>query len=226
MNITYQVVKTKMPFNLFHRKKPGKEPEAAPTPEPTPEPAPETPVEASPEPAEPTPPVEEQVEQQAPEPESTPEAEPEAPATETEQQPQEQPVEPAVAEPQPEPEQPIVPPAEEQQQEEEPAAIPVEAAKIYLKAMPLKDLADVESVKDAVTNGNIIILRITPLAGKSIEDVKKAVNDLFEFAESVNGDIARLGEERVVICPKTVRIWREKTPAPVAKRDPLPPTTA
>ncbi len=88
--------------------------------------------------------------------------------------------------------------------------------------MPLKDLADVENVKNEVKNGNIIILRITPLAGKSIEDVKKAVNDLFEFAEYSGGDIARLGEERVVICPKAVRIWREKTPAPVAKREPLP----
>jgi len=125
------------------------------------------------------------------------------------------------------PTQPIQePPAEqpaasvEQKQEEQ---APIEPpSKTYLKAMPLKDLSDVENVKNEVRNGNIIILRITPLAGKSIEDVKKAVNDLYEFAESVEGDIARLGEERVVICPKTVRIWREKSPAPVNKNEPLP----
>jgi SepF-like predicted cell division protein (DUF552 family) len=109
-------------------------------------------------------------------------------------------------------EQPAV--SVEQKQE---TTAPVEPPrKTYLKAMPLKDLADVENVKAEVRDGNIIILRITPLAGKSIEDVKKAVNDLYEFAESVEGDIARLGEERVVICPKTVRIWREKSPAPVS----------
>jgi hypothetical protein len=85
--------------------------------------------------------------------------------------------------------------------------------KTYLKAMPLKELTDVDNVKNEVKNGNIIILRVTPLANKSIEDVKTAVNQLFEFAESVGGDIARLGEERVVICPKNIRIWREKTPA-------------
>ncbi|MEM2254498.1 MAG: cell division protein SepF, partial [Candidatus Bathyarchaeia archaeon] len=56
------------------------------------------------------------------------------------------------------------------------------------------------------------ILRITPLANKSIEDVKKAVNELCEFVESLGGDIARLGEERVVVCPPNVKIWREKTP--------------
>ena len=97
------------------------------------------------------------------------------------------------------------------------------ASKTYLKAMPLRDLGDLENIKTEVKNGNIIILRVTPLASKSIEDVKNAVNDLFQFAESIGGDIARLGEERIVICPKTVRIWREKSPAPVASSsEPLP----
>ncbi|MBT0158700.1 cell division protein SepF [Candidatus Bathyarchaeota archaeon A05DMB-2] len=85
-------------------------------------------------------------------------------------------------------------------------------AKIYLKAIPLRDLADLENIKNEVKNGNILILRITPLASKNIEDVKKAVNELYAFTESLGGDIARLGEERIVICPQNIRIWREKTP--------------
>ena len=91
--------------------------------------------------------------------------------------------------------------------------------KTYLKAMPLKDVADVETVKNEVKNGNIVILRVTPLANKSIDDVKNAVNELYQFSESVGGDIARLGEERVVICPKNIKIWREKTPS---SNEPLP----
>ncbi len=83
--------------------------------------------------------------------------------------------------------------------------------KTYLKAMPLRDLSDLEAIKNDVKNGNVLILRITPLASKNIEDVKRAVNELYEFAESIGGDIARLGEERVVICPQNVRIWREKS---------------
>ncbi|MFB3890094.1 MAG: cell division protein SepF [Candidatus Bathyarchaeia archaeon] len=93
------------------------------------------------------------------------------------------------------------------------------ASKTYLKAMPLRDLADLETIKNEVSGGNILILRITPLAHKSIEDVKRAVNDLYEFAEALGGDIARLGEERVVICPPKIRIWREKAPA---QNEPLP----
>jgi SepF-like predicted cell division protein (DUF552 family) len=88
--------------------------------------------------------------------------------------------------------------------------VKVVTGKTYLKAMPLRDLSDLESVKAEVKSGNILILRITPLATKNIDDVKRAVNELSEFAESVGGDIARLGEERVVICPPNVKIWREK----------------
>jgi len=129
---------------------------------------------------------------------------------------QEQPIakEQPAAEPQPVIEQKTAietPPPTPEKTETEP--------KTYLKAMPLRELADLENVKNEVKNGNIIILRITPLASKSIEEVKQAVDQLYTFAESINGDIARLGEERVVICPDKIRIWREKTPAQNA---PLP----
>jgi SepF-like predicted cell division protein (DUF552 family) len=127
------------------------------------------------------------------------------------------------AEPEPEPTVPV------ETAPSEPAVLvaPVEpaapASKTYLKAMPLRDLADLEGIKTEVQNGNILILRITPLATKSIESVKSAVNELYAFTESVGGDIARLGEERIVICPKSVRIWREKMPV---KNESLPTTAA
>jgi uncharacterized protein len=104
-----------------------------------------------------------------------------------------------------------------------PEALPTEnkatEAKTYLKAMPLRDLADLENIKAEVNNGNIIILKITPLANKNILDVSTAVNELYTFAEEIGGDIARLGEERIVICPPKIRIWREKTPT---QNQPLP----
>lgn len=85
------------------------------------------------------------------------------------------------------------------------------SGKTYLKAMPLRGLSDLDIVKSEVKSGNIVILRVRPLADENPEDVKQAVNELCAFVESVGGDIARLGEERVVICPQNVKIWREKT---------------
>lgn len=85
--------------------------------------------------------------------------------------------------------------------------------KAYLKAMPLRTLADVEVIKHELKLGNILILKITPLARKNVEDVKKAVDELSGFTQSIGGDIASLGEERVVIVPNFVRIWRPETVA-------------
>jgi len=127
--------------------------------------------------------------------------------------------EPAI--PSQEPTQEATMPVEEPTQtfapiEEQKMEVAEPPSKTYLKAIPLRELSDLENIKNEVKNGNIIILRVTPLATKGIDDVKNAVNELFQFSESVGGDIARLGEERVVICPKTIRIWREKSPTKVS----------
>ncbi|MCW4029704.1 MAG: cell division protein SepF [Candidatus Bathyarchaeota archaeon] len=191
-----------MPFNLFHKKKePEEEATAMPPQEETPNQ--ETATETLPK-------------EDAPQEQPTTEAPTTSPEETTTQ-------EPAAAAVETEPEQPPEPvttaPTEETKAPEAPA-------KTYLKAMPLRELSDVDTIKAEVENGNIIILKVTPLAAKSIEDVKTAINDLYEFSETSGGDIARLGEERVVVCPKNVRVWREKTPAPVVKNQGLPTSAA
>jgi hypothetical protein len=93
------------------------------------------------------------------------------------------------------------------------------SSKIFLKAMPLRSLSDLDMIKNEVKSGTILIIKVSPLASKSIEDVQKAVNDLCEFVKTVDGDIARLGEERIVITPSGVRIWREK---PIATEEQVP----
>ena len=80
--------------------------------------------------------------------------------------------------------------------------------KMYLRSFPLTTINDIEKIKDHVESNNIVILRITPLANKDVNQLKDAVQNLYTFAESINGDIARLGEERVVITPPGVQVWR------------------
>lgn len=83
---------------------------------------------------------------------------------------------------------------------------------VYIKASTLHSLDELNGIKDEVESGNIIIVKVGPLARKSVDDVKRAVSELSEFAENIGGDIARLGEERVVVTPFFVKIWREKMP--------------
>ena len=85
------------------------------------------------------------------------------------------------------------------------------AGKIYLKALSLHSLDELDKIKDEVRSGNILIVKVEPLAEKSIEDVKRAIGELSEFVESIGGDIARLGEERIVLTPPSVQIWKKQT---------------
>src|SRR4030042_1276184 len=79
----------------------------------------------------------------------------------------------------------------------------------YIKAIPLRAYEDIDVIKAEVRAGNIVICNVAPLAKHNIEDVKRGINELNEYAQSNRGT-ARLGEERVIITPKNVRIWRGK----------------
>jgi SepF-like predicted cell division protein (DUF552 family) len=79
---------------------------------------------------------------------------------------------------------------------------------MLLKALQLRNADDLQRIQQDVANRTIVILRVTPLAQKSVEDLKTVVEKLYEFVTSIGGDIARLGEERIVITPPGVRIWR------------------
>ncbi len=83
-------------------------------------------------------------------------------------------------------------------------------SRVYLKALALHSLGELDGIKSEVKTGNILIIRVGPLAEKSVDDVKRAVGELCEFTEQIGGDIARLGEERIVLTPSFVRVWREK----------------
>ena len=79
---------------------------------------------------------------------------------------------------------------------------------VYLKALTLRDISDITAIKEDIKKQMILILRVTPLAQKDVEELRKVVEDLYSYAQSVGGDIARLGEERIVITPPGVKIWR------------------
>jgi len=81
---------------------------------------------------------------------------------------------------------------------------------IYVKAIPLCSLNDVEKIKSEVKLGNILIVKITPLAKRSVEETKAVINELCDYVKNEGGDIARLGEERIVVTSHPVKIWRGK----------------
>jgi SepF-like predicted cell division protein (DUF552 family) len=78
----------------------------------------------------------------------------------------------------------------------------------YLKAITIRDTSDVHSIKEDIKKGMILILRVTPLAQKNVEQLRKVVEELYSIAKDAGADIARLGEERIIVAPSSVKIWR------------------
>ncbi len=79
----------------------------------------------------------------------------------------------------------------------------------FVKAVTLRALKDIDSIKNDINKGMILIIRITPLAQKDINSLKEAIDDLYNFIKTIDGDIARLGDERIVITPSHIKIWKD-----------------
>ncbi len=78
----------------------------------------------------------------------------------------------------------------------------------YLKAITIRDPSDVHSIKEDIKKNMILILRVTPLAQKDVEQLRKVVEELYTIAKNANADNATLGEERIIIAPSNVKIWK------------------
>ncbi|HYW00570.1 MAG TPA: cell division protein SepF [Candidatus Acidoferrum sp.] len=85
---------------------------------------------------------------------------------------------------------------------------------LFLKAYSLHGLADLPKIKAEIISGNVLIVKITPIASRSEEETKSAIGELVDFINSIEGDIARLEEERIVLTPPTAKIWRDKPSNP------------
>jgi len=78
----------------------------------------------------------------------------------------------------------------------------------YLKAITIRDPSDLHSIKEDIKKNMILILRVTPLAQKDVEQLRKVVEELYSIAKNAGADIARLGEERIIVAPSGVKIWK------------------
>lgn len=86
---------------------------------------------------------------------------------------------------------------------------------IYIKAIPLKAYEDVDIIKSEVRGGNVVITNVSPLAKQNIDDVKRAINELNEYAVLIQGYDTRsqwhprfpciLGRRGHTLC--WLRIW-------------------
>src|SRR5438093_3900454 len=87
------------------------------------------------------------------------------------------------------------------------------ASPLHGKSVSLEETKGVEAKKAWGGNRNILNVKKTTPGKKGVDETELAITELTDHVKSIGGDIARLGEERIVITPPGVKIWRRETAA-------------
>lgn len=77
-----------------------------------------------------------------------------------------------------------------------------------VKVCKMKGFADVDTTAQELADGNIVILDIKPLAERSMNELKHAVEEMKSVCLSMGGDIAGISEYHLIMTPPTVKIER------------------
>ena len=83
----------------------------------------------------------------------------------------------------------------------------------YVKAIPLNDIDDVLVIKNELDAGNVLIVNIVPFlmkkcrATQDLSEMTRIIDELSEYALSIEGDAARIGRERLILAPSSIKIW-------------------
>lgn len=82
-------------------------------------------------------------------------------------------------------------------------------ADVYIKPVALEDEADMRLVEEELKNGNIILMNIAPMS-KYTTRLKKVINNLKGFTIKIDGDIARIDNEKFILTPSRVKIIKKR----------------
>lgn len=85
-----------------------------------------------------------------------------------------------------------------------------EDADAYVKPVSLNSEVDRDLVLSEAKNGNIVLLNIADLSKRNAIKLKDLISDIKEGIGSIDGDMARVSSDRVLITPSKVKIVKRK----------------
>lgn len=80
--------------------------------------------------------------------------------------------------------------------------------KVQIRIENLADFADTERIQAELRAGNIVWIKIKQLREKDMSELKRSVDRLRKTCIAVNGDIAGIDEDFLILTPENVRIHR------------------
>ena len=84
-----------------------------------------------------------------------------------------------------------------------------EAADFYVKPIALESESDVQVIMDELKAKNIILLNVSPMS-KQPNKLKQTIDNIKMFVTKINGDIARIDNDKILLTPSKVKIVKSR----------------
>ena len=85
----------------------------------------------------------------------------------------------------------------------------LKSARMHVRMGEVQRYEDIKEFTDYVYGGNVLILDFSPIAEEEVI-LKRITNDLKKLTEEINGDIAGIGKNLMIVSPSDVKIDRHK----------------
>jgi SepF-like predicted cell division protein (DUF552 family) len=82
-------------------------------------------------------------------------------------------------------------------------------AKMHVRVGEIQRYEDLKEFTDYVYGGNVLILDFSPIADEEVI-LKRITNDLKKMVDEINGDIAGIGNNLMILAPSDVKVERRK----------------
>ncbi|MBS1263277.1 MAG: hypothetical protein MAG715_00451 [Methanonatronarchaeales archaeon] len=83
-------------------------------------------------------------------------------------------------------------------------------ADLYVKVAELGGLNDVANIKEEVYSGNVVLVDVSRVDDEL--SLERSIKELRRVVSDIDGDIAAMGNDQVIVTPTVIKIDREKIP--------------
>jgi SepF-like predicted cell division protein (DUF552 family) len=82
-------------------------------------------------------------------------------------------------------------------------------AKMYVRVGEIQRYEDLKDFTDYVYGGNVLVLDFSPIADEEVI-LKRITSELKKLIKEINGDIAGIGNNLMIVTPSLVKVERRK----------------
>jgi hypothetical protein len=83
------------------------------------------------------------------------------------------------------------------------------AKNLLIEIEKLENFNDADRLQKKIRDGNILMVKVRELRIKDSIELKRSVEKLKKTCLAIEGDIAGIGEDWLIICPSNVKVHRE-----------------